>query len=129
MTNMRLCNANQLELHPIINPKFPRRFSVVNSADRTAGYTREKFEADDERTNLHDKRSRDSTASLSYSQRRRRRFRGDDSRGDIVRIPRGARHSPTIAASSAEESRSEKLQKLRAKLHEPILLPVNIKTQ
>lgn len=54
MIGTRLCNANQLELHAIINSKFPRRFSIANKT-RTPRATREKFEADDERANLHDK--------------------------------------------------------------------------
>ena len=77
MTNLRLCNANQLELHSVINSKFPRRELLHRGQRRPRQATREKFEADDERTNLHDKHSRDSSASLSHSQRRRRRFRGN----------------------------------------------------
>lgn len=62
------------------------------------------------------KRSQDSSASLSHSQRRRRRFRGNVEPlvtircGDIVRIPWGARH--LAPSRSREESCSRKSWKI-----------------
>jgi len=76
MKNLHLCNANQLELHSIINSKFFRRFFIANNAN-TAGQRVRNSRRTTSARNLHDKRSRDSSASLSHSQRRRRRFRGN----------------------------------------------------
>ena len=82
----------------VINSKFSRRFSA---AIQTAGNSREKFEADDERVRI---------CMINVREIPRVLFRirnddvggfavnvavaRDDSRGDIVRIPWGERHSP-----------------------------------